>query len=131
MSTQLFPEEITSESAVGAELGELDRLFRGFADPTRLRLLNLLVPGPLRVGDLVELLALPQPLVSRHLAYLRRVGLVGCDRGPRSARYFLADPTGPVHETLLACVRSSFGANARLSAERAAAALRFAAQPSI
>ena len=57
-------------------IADLDLLFRGFADPTRIRILNLLVPGELCVCDLVELLDLPQSTVSRHLRYLHRAGLV-------------------------------------------------------
>ena len=127
MPEQMIPPpnvaRVAEADATGG-VAELDLLFRGFADPTRLRLLNALVPGPLRVNDLVELLGLPQPLVSRHLAYLRRVRLVACDRGPRSAQYRLAAPVGPVHESLIACVRSCFGGIASLGAERAAAAAR-------
>jgi len=52
-------------------VSDFETLFNGFADPTRLRILNLLAAGELCVCDLVELLDLPQPLVSRHLAYLR------------------------------------------------------------
>ncbi len=51
-------------------------LFRAFADPTRLRLLNLLLERELCVCDLCAVLDEIQPKVSRHLAYLRRAGLV-------------------------------------------------------
>src|SRR3979411_2488112 len=53
-----------------------DADFRAFADPTRLRILHLLQHGELCVGDLVTLLAVPQPTASGHLAYLRRSRLV-------------------------------------------------------
>ena len=53
-----------------------ERLFRALADKTRLRILSLLLPGELCVCDLVEALGCPQPTASRHLAYLRKVGLV-------------------------------------------------------
>ena len=43
--------------------------------------------GELCVCDLVDLLALPQPLVSRHLAYLRRTGLVEVTRESKFAHY--------------------------------------------
>jgi ArsR family transcriptional regulator len=55
---------------------ELHRTFRALADPTRLRILNLLLNEPVCVCDLAATLGLPQPLVSRHLAYLRSAGLV-------------------------------------------------------
>lgn len=51
-------------------------VFRALADPTRVRILHLLREGPLCVGDLVSVLDLSQPKVSRHLAYLRRAQLV-------------------------------------------------------
>ena len=51
-------------------------LFRAFADPTRLRILNLLVEGEVCVCDLCGVLGEIQPKISRHLAYLRRAGLV-------------------------------------------------------
>ncbi|HUP61807.1 MAG TPA: metalloregulator ArsR/SmtB family transcription factor [Thermoanaerobaculia bacterium] len=50
--------------------------FAAFSDPTRLRILHLLRAGELCVGDLVTILDMPQPAISRHLAYLRRSALV-------------------------------------------------------
>ena len=55
-------------------------LFKALADPIRLRLLRLLEGNELRVQELVEILGLAQPTVSRHLAYLRRTGLVSARR---------------------------------------------------
>ena len=49
-------------------VADLDLLFKGFADPTRIRILSVLAAGELCVCDIVELLGLPQPTVSRHLA---------------------------------------------------------------
>src|SRR4051794_3890925 len=54
----------------------VELVFRALVDPTRVRILFLLREGPLCVGDLVSVLDVPQPKVSRHLAYLRRAGLV-------------------------------------------------------
>ncbi len=53
-----------------------DLLFRAFADRTRLRILHMLANGELCVCDIVGVLEVPQPKTSRHLAYLRRAGLV-------------------------------------------------------
>ena len=53
-----------------------ERLFRAMSDKTRLRILNLLLTGELCVCDLVSVLGVPQPTASRHLAYLRKAGLV-------------------------------------------------------
>src|ERR1043165_8100668 len=59
---------------------ELERLFLGLGDKTRLRLLGLMANGPVPVGYLVEQLGESQPKVSRHLAYLRGAGLVETSR---------------------------------------------------
>ena len=55
----------------------ITQLFKSLSDPTRVRIIWLLVEGgELCVCDLVEVLTLPQSTVSRHLAYLRNAGLV-------------------------------------------------------
>lgn len=73
-----------------ATLDHADALFKGFADPTRLRILNLLAAGELCVCDIVEILGVAQPTISRHLAYLRRSGLVSATRDWKFAHYRLA-----------------------------------------
>lgn len=105
-------------------VADLDALFRGFADPTRLRILNVLAAGELCVGDIAEVLDLPQPTVSRHLAYLRRTGLAEARREWNVIRYRLADPTHPVHERLIDCVRSCFRGIRSLDRERGRAEAR-------
>src|ERR1051325_7001333 len=95
---------------------DLDALFKGFADPTRIRILNVLAAGELCVCDVVAVLRLAQPTVSRHLAYLRRTGLV-------AAR---AEPQDVVHRNLISCVRSCFRGITSLDRERAAAESRVA-----
>ncbi len=54
----------------------LDQYFRGLADGTRVRILNLLLHGELCVCDIQHVLDSPQPNVSRHLTYLKNCGLV-------------------------------------------------------
>jgi ArsR family transcriptional regulator len=81
-------------------------LFRAVADPTRLRTLNLLLGGELCVGDLVTLLQEPQPTASRHLAYLRRAGLVRVRKDGLWSFYSLASATKESHLKLLECVRA-------------------------
>ena len=107
-------------------VSDLETLFSGFADPTRLRVLNLLAGGELCVCDLGELLELPQPLVSRHLAYLRRSGLVEVTRESKYAHYRLAEPENAVHRNLINCVRSCFTGIRSLDRERRAAERRVA-----
>ena len=65
-------------------------LFRALADKNRLRIVNLLSRSRLYVGDLQIVLGLPQPLISRHLAILRRVKLVKRRRVGLRVSYSLA-----------------------------------------
>ena len=75
-----------------------------FAEPTRLRLLALLVEGETCVCDLVEALGLPQPTVSRHLAVLRSAGLVEARKDGLWCWYSLARPSSALHAKLLECL---------------------------
>lgn len=109
-------------------LTDLDGLFKGFADPTRIRILSALAAGELCVCDIVDILGLPQPTVSRHLAYLRRMGLVDAARESRLAHYRLAEPEHPVHANLIACVRSCFRGIKSLDRERKMAEARVRAR---
>ncbi len=70
----------------------LDHLFRALADPTRLRLLNLIADREVCVCYFVGILRISQPKVSRHLAYLRRAGIVEARRDGRWMHYRLAMP---------------------------------------
>ena len=70
-----------------------ERLFRALADKTRLRILGLLLPGELCVCDIVSILGCPQPTASRHLAYLRKVGLVNARKEGVWCYYRLAPAT--------------------------------------
>lgn len=99
-------------------IADLDTLFRGFADPTRIRILNVLAAGELCVCDVVDVLRLPQPTVSRHLAYLRRMGLVENTRAGKFAHYRLADADNAVHRHLIDCARSCFVGVPALDRER-------------
>jgi ArsR family transcriptional regulator len=67
-----------------------------------LRILSLLRTGELCVCDLVRVLDLPQPKVSRHLAYLRRAGLVLAHKDGLWMHYRLAPAPGKLHRRLLA-----------------------------
>ena len=65
-------------------MSHLSRLFKALADPNRLRIVNILSENALCVCDLQSVLNLSQPFVSRHLAYLRNLGVVRDRRdGPR------------------------------------------------
>ena len=69
--------------------------FRALADHTRLRLLNLLRSDEVCVCFFVEILKTNQPKISRHLAYLRRAGIVGARREGQWMHYRVAEPADP------------------------------------
>lgn len=76
-------------------------LFQAFADPNRLRILNLLhEEKEICVCDLHAVLQEGQPKVSRHLATLRNAGLVQVRRDGKWKFYSLAQPPTPLHQRL-------------------------------
>ena len=85
-----------------------NQLFKAFSDETRLRILNLLAQRDHCVCEFQHVLRVPQPTISRHLAYLRRNGLVEEERHGKLIMYSLAKAKDPVHAALLRCVRGCF-----------------------
>ncbi len=81
-------------------------VFRAFADPTRLRIFNLLIEGEVCVCRLCNMLDEIQPKISRHLAYLRRAGLVEVRRDGKWMHYRLAKHAKGLERTLIDCVKS-------------------------
>jgi ArsR family transcriptional regulator len=71
---------------------DLALLFAAFADRTRLRLLNLMNGKEVCVCYFVEILGQSQPKVSRHLAYLRRAGIVAARREGKWMHYSIVAP---------------------------------------
>ena len=67
-------------------------LFKALADPTRLRLINLMGDDEVCVCFFVEVLKINQPKISRHLAYLRRAGVVSARRDGKWIHYRLVEP---------------------------------------
>ena len=94
-----------------------DLLFRAFADPTRLRILHLLTSGELCVCDLVDVLRVPQPKVSRHLAYLRKAGLVSARRDGFWSHYQLAPTKNDLQMKLLDCLACCLGGLPELTSD--------------
>jgi ArsR family transcriptional regulator len=74
----------------------MEHLFRALADSTRLRILGLLLTGEVCVCHIYESLRITQPKASRHLAYLRRAGLVDTRRDGLWIHYRLAAAPDPV-----------------------------------
>jgi ArsR family transcriptional regulator len=97
----------------------VDRMFRAFSDRTRLRILHLLQDhGEVCVGDLVAVVRAPQTTVSRHLAYLRRAGLVQVRKAGLWKHYSLAPADGRFHRGLLACLSGCFEEVGELAQDR-------------
>lgn len=80
--------------------------FRALADRTRLRLLNLIRSDEVCVCFFVEILKTNQPKISRHLAYLRRAGIVDARREGQWMHYRIAEPADPDAARLLKDVMS-------------------------
>lgn len=89
-----------------ATLATTPDLFRAFADPTRLRIINLLLEGEVCVCDLCSVLDEIQPKVSRHLAYLRRAGLVEVRQAGKWKHYRIRPGVRGVERRLVNCVKS-------------------------
>jgi ArsR family transcriptional regulator len=87
----------------------MEHLFQGLGDATRLRILGLLLAGEVCVCDIHDSLGISQPKASRHLAYLRRAGLVDTRREGLWVHYRLADPSDPVLATVYEAVRHALG----------------------
>lgn len=88
-------------------LMDLERVLRALADRTRLRILNLMRGQEVCVCYFVEALQMSQPKVSRHLAYLRRSGIVAARREGLWMHYRVASPAEPcvarMLQDVLAC----------------------------
>jgi ArsR family transcriptional regulator, cadmium/lead-responsive transcriptional repressor len=79
-------------AAPDAQATELQaKLFRGFADASRLGILRQLTQGRRKVSDLVAATGLSQPNVSNHLSCLKECGLVRAEPEGRFVYYELAD----------------------------------------
>ena len=85
-----------------AAVDELENLFKALADKTRLRILALLGNNEVCVCHIHDSLGLPQPTVSRHLAYLRKSGLVAVRRDGVWMHYQLSTSLGRVIQGVMA-----------------------------
>jgi ArsR family transcriptional regulator len=94
--------------ARAAQPFDLARLFAALADPTRLRLLNLMRGREVCVCYFVEILKLSQPKISRHLAYLRRAGIVSARREGKWMHYRMELPADKGAAAILTATLASF-----------------------
>jgi ArsR family transcriptional regulator, arsenate/arsenite/antimonite-responsive transcriptional repressor len=81
-------------------LNQMEGFFKALADATRLRILGLLLTGEVCVCHIHESLKIPQSKASRHLAYLRRAGLVDTRREGLWIHYRMAQLSDPVLQTI-------------------------------
>jgi ArsR family transcriptional regulator len=105
-----------------ARAHRLDLIFRAFSDRTRLRILHLLRDGECCVGDIVNVLRIEQPSASRHLAYLRKAGLVVVRKAGLWSYYSLAPAEVPFHQKLLECLGCCFSEVPEIQADTVRAA---------
>src|SRR3954467_5322405 len=85
-----------STAQARAAVDELENVFKAPADKTRLPFLALLGNNEVCVCHIHDSLGLPQPTVSRHLAYLRKSGLVAARRGGVGMPFQVSRSLGPV-----------------------------------
>jgi len=71
---------------------DMELFFAALADRTRLRLINLMALDEICVCFFVAVIGASQPKISRHLAYLRKAGLVNARRDGKWIHYSLAEP---------------------------------------
>ncbi|MFL6437032.1 MAG: ArsR/SmtB family transcription factor [Terriglobales bacterium] len=96
----------------------LDQLFRALADPTRLRLVNLMSEQEICVCYFTEVIGAPQPKISRHLAYLRRAGLVAARRQGKWMHYRLTVPNDAHAASILKSALTALKENNEMQRDR-------------
>ncbi|MCM3874140.1 MAG: metalloregulator ArsR/SmtB family transcription factor [Pyrinomonadaceae bacterium] len=96
----------------------IEELFKALADSTRLRLINLMGDDEVCVCFFVEVLKLNQPKISRHLAYLRRAGVVAARREGKWMHYRIVEPPDPRAANIFREVRASLANDARMKRDR-------------
>lgn len=97
----------------------IEELFKALADRTRLRLINLIGDDEVCVCFFVEVLRLNQPKISRHLAYLRKAGVVAARREGKWMHYRIAEPRDRRAANIFGEVRASLANDAGMKRDRA------------
>src|SRR6201996_216695 len=108
MSRRICENRVMARKAKGFDMV---RLFAALADPTRLRLLNLMAGREVCVCYFVEILKLGQPKISRHLAYLRSAGVVSARREGKWMHYRIQRPEDQAARSILDAVLATFAEN--------------------
>ncbi len=97
---------------------DLELFFRALADRTRLRLLNLMGSDEICVCFFVDVIGTNQPKISRHLAYLRRAGVVSARRDGKWMHYKIAMPPHEYAAKILQNLLEGLGVDPEMQAER-------------
>jgi ArsR family transcriptional regulator len=103
----------------GSKSTSLAGLFAALADPTRLRLLNLMDGREVCVCFFVEILRQGQPKISRHLAYLRKAGVVSARREGKWMHYRMVPQADEAAASILTAVLASLRGDRQMQADRA------------
>jgi ArsR family transcriptional regulator, arsenate/arsenite/antimonite-responsive transcriptional repressor len=98
---------------------ELASLYSALADPTRLRLLNLMNGREVCVCYFVEILRQPQPKISRHLAYMRRAGIVSARREGKWMHYRITEPSDKAASAILGTALKAISASREMQEDAA------------
>jgi ArsR family transcriptional regulator len=114
------PACVSSENAIQQTSlpASVDLMFRAFSDRTRLRILSLLLRKEFCVGDIVGILQVPQPRISRHLAYLRKAQLVKVRKAGIWSYYSLAPAETAFQNKLLSCLGNCFSEVPQIQADQ-------------
>jgi ArsR family transcriptional regulator len=102
-----------------AKTSGLVPLFAALADRTRLRLLNLIAGREVCVCYLVEILRQGQPKISRHLAYLRKAGVVAARRDGKWMHYRVERPECAAAASILESVLESLRSDREMQSDLA------------
>ncbi len=95
----------------------LDSLFKCLSDPTRLRIVNLLLRGPLCVCDIQQALEEPQVKMSKHLGYMRKHGLLVVERKANWNFYEIASDLPEAVKNCLKAIESGTTSDSQLRAD--------------
>ncbi|MBO0798133.1 MAG: metalloregulator ArsR/SmtB family transcription factor [Blastocatellia bacterium] len=98
---------------------DLEQFFLALSDRSRLRLINLMGEDEICVCFFVEILKMPQPKVSRHLAYLRRLGIVEARREGKWMHYRIVHPANEHAARIFEEVREWLSSDREMQQDRA------------
>ena len=102
----------------GSKSACLAELFAALADATRLRLLNLMDGREVCVCYFVEILRQGQPKISRHLAYLRKAGIVSSRREGKWMHYRILPQADDAAASILTAVLASLRGDKQMQADQ-------------